>query len=197
MSNKVNTPVIILLLAIIIAVFIPASVNATGNVFDYFNQGTEQDENLADEVGTTTTNNTWLFISALIKLVVATTVIILIIYFGAKIITEKRRRFQSSQNMQTIGVHALGQNKTLQVVRIGKKIYLLGVGDNINLIKELSPEDSIKLYEQIEEQTQEASEDNNSFANQFDSVFKNKLSEFRKRNDVSPQYRNENEREYL
>ncbi len=132
-------------------------------------------------------NGTWLFIEALLKLVLATSVIVAIIYFGAKFIQMQRGGAQRNQNMQTIGVHALGQNKTLQVIRVADKIYIIGVGENIHLIKELSYEESQEMIGQFQDQIDQMQQPFNGLANQFDRIFKNKLSEFKKKNE-SPQH---------
>lgn len=197
MSNKVNTLTVVLLATVLFVVCMPSSVDATsGNVFDYFNNN-QQGEGPFEQQTTETTNTTWLFISALVKLVLATTFIVAIIYFGARFIADKRKSFQINQTMQNLGVQALGQNKTVQLIRVGKRVYILGVGENVNLIKELTMDESIEFLEQFNENNEQLDESNHSITNQFESIFKNRLSEFKKRNETPLQQRTESEREFL
>jgi len=211
MNYKLNTVIVMMIAAVLIIVFLPidAVANTSGNVYDnLINKDTSEnivsEEGAISEKGDTiennqnsiTQSNTWLFLSALFKLVISTIFIISIIYYGAKFISTRRKGFQNSQNMQTIAVHALGQNKNLQLIRVDKKIYIIGVGENVNLIKELSEEESTVLYQQFDNYGQDI-EQSNSITNQFDSIFKSKIAEFKKRNESPQHYRQENEREFL
>jgi flagellar protein FliO/FliZ len=209
MNYKINTVIVMMIAAVLIIVFLPidAVANTSGTVYDNLIDRDISTDTSKDEVtedGSILENNknsiiqssAWLFLSALVKLVLATTIIILIIYYGAKFINARRKSFQTSQSMQTVAVHALGQNKNLQLIRIDKKIYVIGVGENVNLIKELSEEESTTLYQQFDNHGQDI-EQSNSITNQFDSIFKKKIAEFKKRNESPQHYRQENEREFL
>lgn len=45
--------------------------------------------------------------------------------------------------MENLGGISLGQNKSVQVIRVGEKVYLLGVGENVELLKEISDQNLI------------------------------------------------------
>lgn len=190
-----------------IYIYMPISAVASDNVYDSLlgdknsneTKTLDQIPGSTEETSSNTSNevsSTWMFLTAFFKLVLATTAIVAIIYFGARIISEKRKRSQSSQNTQTLGVHALGQNKTLQIIRVGKKIYVIGVGDNINLIKELSEEEGTEFFADMEE-SYDTDASNNSMPSQFENIFKKKLTELKDRKNSLQHDQRENEREYL
>lgn len=70
-------------------------------------------------------------------------ILFIIILFGAYYVSRYVGNFQSrktnNSNMKIIGVISVGPQKTLQLVRIGKEIILIGVSkDNISYIKDIS-----------------------------------------------------------
>ena len=76
-----------------------------------------------------------------------TLLIILMIYGLIKFLAIRQKKLLPNQVMKTVGGMQLGNNKSLQMIKIGKKIYLLGVSDTINLIKEFTDEEEIKEIE--------------------------------------------------
>lgn len=80
-----------------------------------------------------------------IKLFVSLTFIILLIYLLLKFWAQKTRGMQARGPFLVLGGCALGTNRSLQAVMIGKTIYLLGVGENVQLIRQVSPGDEYDL----------------------------------------------------
>lgn len=54
-------------------------------------------------------------------------VIILLAYFGTKWFSKKYSRMSSGRYMQVLERMALGQDKSLALIKIGRKVYLFGV----------------------------------------------------------------------
>lgn len=73
-----------------------------------------------------------------IKLVVSLTFIILLIYLVLKFWAQKTRGMQARGPFLMLGGCSLGTNRSLQLVMIGKTIYILGVGENVQLIREVA-----------------------------------------------------------
>jgi flagellar protein FliO/FliZ len=65
------------------------------------------------------------------------------IYALIKFLASRQKRLQPNQAIQLIGGTALGTNKSLQLAKVGGKVYLLGVADQITLIKEFSSEEEL------------------------------------------------------
>ncbi len=79
----------------------------------------------------------------LLQLVLALGAVIAVMYFLLKFINKKTQRFQSNQTMQNLGGVPLGQNKSVQLVKVGDRLLVVGVGDSIQLLKEIEREEEI------------------------------------------------------
>ncbi len=86
----------------------------------------------------------------ILQLFIALSIIIGLIYLTFKILNIKSNIIKRSK-LSNLGGISLGQNKSVQLIKIGNKIYVLGVGDDVVLIKIIDNEDEINLIEQSEE----------------------------------------------
>ncbi|MFB4162678.1 flagellar biosynthetic protein FliO [Alteribacillus sp. JSM 102045] len=81
----------------------------------------------------------------LLQLVLALGAVIAIMYFLLKFINKRTQRFQSNQTMQNLGGVPLGQNKSVQLIKVGDRLLVVGVGDSIQLLKEIENEELEEL----------------------------------------------------
>ncbi|RSL33179.1 flagellar biosynthetic protein FliO [Salibacterium salarium] len=87
-------------------------------------------------------------VSMLIQLILALAAVIAIMYFLLKFINKRTQSFQSQKTMQNLGGVPLGQNKSVQLVKVGDRLLVVGVGDSIRLLKEIDEETEMdKLLE--------------------------------------------------
>jgi flagellar protein FliO/FliZ len=108
----------------------------------------------------------------LLKLLFYLFVVIILIYGLIKFLSIRQRKMQDNQLFQSLGGTGLGQNKSLQLVRVGGQLYLLGVADQITLIKEIDDSTQIsKIEGDLEKQDQFVS---NSFIEFIQAKFKEK-----------------------
>ncbi|MFK7695825.1 flagellar biosynthetic protein FliO [Paenibacillus sp. HJGM_3] len=76
-------------------------------------------------------------------------------FFIMKILAQKNRKRMSGRAINTLGGVPLGQNKSLQIVEIGRSIYILGVGDNVQLVHKIDdPEEAAYLIATITAQSE-------------------------------------------
>ncbi|WP_445488234.1 flagellar biosynthetic protein FliO [Niallia sp. 03133] len=75
-----------------------------------------------------------------IKMIFATIFVVAIIYIILKFINKRNHVYKSSQIMENLGGATLGANRSIQIVKIGKRLLIVGVGENIQLIKEIDDE---------------------------------------------------------
>jgi len=94
----------------------------------------------------------------IMKLIFYLTIILLLIYFFFKFLS-KRTGFQNRGIYQHLGSLSLGQNKSIQAIEIGKKIYILGVSQEINPIKIIDDEEEIFLIKSSVEANSQQSND--------------------------------------
>ncbi|MGI2328533.1 flagellar biosynthetic protein FliO [Planococcus sp. YIM B11945] len=81
------------------------------------------------------------------KLVLYTLLILGMIYGLIKFLALRQKKFQPNQAVKLMGGTPLGNNKSLQLVKVGAQVYLIGVGDQVTLIKEISDTDEIQTIE--------------------------------------------------
>jgi flagellar protein FliO/FliZ len=65
---------------------------------------------------------------------------VLALLYGALKLINNRNRLDSGRSVENIGGTNLGNNKSLQLVKVGNSVLVVGVGDSINLLKEITDE---------------------------------------------------------
>lgn len=87
-------------------------------------------------------------ITSILKLILYTVLILILIYAFVKFLSLRQRKLGFNKVFQSIGGMTLGPNKSIQLVKVGDKLFLLGVGDHISLIKEIDDPDDIESIEE-------------------------------------------------
>ncbi|WP_339145816.1 flagellar biosynthetic protein FliO [Sutcliffiella sp. BMC8] len=75
-----------------------------------------------------------------IKMMFALLFVLALLYGALKLINSKNR-VGNGRSVENIGGTNLGNNKSLQLVKVGNSILVVGVGDSINLLKEITDEE--------------------------------------------------------
>lgn len=140
---------------------VQATVNATSNnqmVNDWLqNPQTNQDEQKQDEqkqddqegkFDSQTQNeltmgqglSAWDYIKLLFSLIF----VLALLLFVLKFINKKSRNYQQNSLVRNIGGVTLGSQKSVQILQVGKSIYIVGVGENVQLIKEIDDNEEIE-----------------------------------------------------
>lgn len=81
------------------------------------------------------------------KLILYTLLILVLIYGLIKFLALRQKKLQPNQAVKLMGGTPLGNNKSLQLVKVGNQIYMIGVGDQVTLIKEFTDADEISGIE--------------------------------------------------
>lgn len=79
-----------------------------------------------------------------LKMIFATLFVIALLYFLLKFINKKNSVYRDSQLIQNIGGTSLGANRSVQIIRIGERVLVVGVGENIQLLKEIEDEEEAR-----------------------------------------------------
>jgi flagellar protein FliO/FliZ len=69
-----------------------------------------------------------------IGVIVALVIVIILIVFTLRFLSSRTRAWGQNRSLRSLGGIALGQNKSLQVIEVGGRVYLVGVGENVTLI---------------------------------------------------------------
>ncbi len=81
-----------------------------------------------------------------VKMIFATVFVVGLLYFILKMINKKSKMYKSSQLVENLGGTALGTNRSVQLIKVGNRILIVGVGENIQLLKEIEDQEE---YNQI------------------------------------------------
>ncbi|WP_075619423.1 flagellar biosynthetic protein FliO [Paenisporosarcina indica] len=145
----------IILLFSFLFVSIPVSVDASpSNVTDWIadeqSDGQPGDKEQVESVDITTKDTS--LVGIIGKLIFYTLLILVMIYGLIKFLALRQQKMQPNQAVKLIGGTPLGNNKSLQLVKVGNTVLLIGVGDQVSLIKEISDADEINSIEKNLEQ---------------------------------------------
>jgi flagellar protein FliO/FliZ len=79
-----------------------------------------------------------------LKMIFASIFVIALLYAILKFINKKSRSFSSNQLVENLGGTPLGTNRSIQIVKIGKRVLIVGVGEDVKLIKEIEDEEEAR-----------------------------------------------------
>src|SRR5690625_4195057 len=89
----------------------------------------------------------------LIKLFFALLLVLALIYIMLKLLNKRNKMFNQIKHLENLGGISVGQNKSIQIIRIGAKFYVIGVGDNVEMLQEITDEKmAAQLLENGEEE---------------------------------------------
>ncbi|MCU9612092.1 flagellar biosynthetic protein FliO [Caldibacillus lycopersici] len=130
------------------------------SVADYFDsmgdaekpdQTDKNSQSSADEASDT---NSSVGITAwdVIKTIFALLFVVALLYIVLKWLQKKNDRYPSSQVLKNLGGTNLGPNRSVQLVKVGDSILVIGVGEDVQLLKEISDDEEVKnIIEQYNE----------------------------------------------
>ncbi len=107
------------------------------------------------------------------KLILALVFVLGLIYGVLKFIQKKNNLFSNTRQMQNLGGVPLGQNRSVQAVKIGGHVYIIGVGDTVEMLTEITDEETRK---QLLSGEPDHSVDNENSGKQFHQLFDKQLS---------------------
>ncbi|WP_165967141.1 flagellar biosynthetic protein FliO [Jeotgalibacillus sp. S-D1] len=90
-----------------------------------------------------------------IKLIAALCFVVFLLYVLLKFVNSRSRNFQQTKIIHNLGGTALGSNRSIQIVKIAGTFYVLGVGENINLIKEVTTPEEINRFKHFYQNDEE------------------------------------------
>lgn len=131
----------------------------------------------------------------IIKMVFALLLILVLIYLLLKFLNKRNKLFSQVRALENLGGITVGPSKSIQLVRVGSKIYLIGVGENVQLLEEIEDE-AIKneLLQSFEQQTEfkagnilsvfqskagQATSEPNQTKNDFKNLFSSELEKLK------------------
>jgi flagellar protein FliO/FliZ len=144
----------------------------------------ESDDEKSSQVGVT-------FLD-FIRMIFATAFVAALIYFLLKFINKKSMSYKSSQLVENLGGTSLGANRSVQIVKAGNKLLIVGVGENIQLLKEIDdPEEYSQIIQEYNNKMEQlvqpsdivtkllkrAKKDGGNQRSEFSALLKNQLND--------------------
>lgn len=88
-----------------------------------------------------------------LRMIAALVLVVALLYFLMRFINKKSRSYQENHTVRHLGGTALGGSRSVQVVKVGGRVLILGVGENVALLKEIVDEEERReLLTHYEEQ---------------------------------------------
>ncbi|MGM0522541.1 MAG: flagellar biosynthetic protein FliO [Bacillota bacterium] len=155
------------------------------------------------------------FWGLVIRFLLALALVVILIYVLLKLMNKFTSKQGQLNNLENLGGVSVGMNKSVQLVKVGTKVYLLGVGDTVELLTEVTDQAFIEqlmnnkqapgadLFSKVTQslqQKQSKSDDNSSLnensKDSFSTLFKGELEQMKNkqakiRQDIKGHDRNE------
>lgn len=134
---------------LITTLFVSPTLAQPVNVLDCLENGEECEEednevvdldesnDGADLVGNDSFKASSLFFN-IVKMVVALFFVLALIYIVLLVLKRRNKLLQNHDLLENLGGISLGQNKSLQLIRIGSHVYVVGVGEHVDLMIEIT-----------------------------------------------------------
>lgn len=156
MNKSMFLHITLLMVVLFYAVMtVPMTAEASPNVVEWLNNEEPEEKVPVEEIENAPIKEKSLA-GIIVQLILYTLLIVAMIYGLIKFLAARQKNLQPNQAVKLMGGTPLGNNKSLQVVKIGGHMYLLGVGDEVTLIKEFSDGAEINNIEKDFEQQQPA-----------------------------------------
>uniref|UniRef100_UPI003EBB61D0 flagella biosynthesis regulatory protein FliZ n=1 Tax=Bacillus maqinnsis TaxID=3229854 RepID=UPI003EBB61D0 len=113
-------------------------------------KNTDNQTNPAEEVPSSSVS-----IMDFVKMIGALLFVILLIYGLVRFVGKQNRFLKPFRYVENIGGTTVGQNRSVQLIKVGKRVLVVGVADSIQLLKEIDDEQEceeiVKQYEEAME----------------------------------------------
>ncbi|MGJ7909863.1 flagellar biosynthetic protein FliO [Neobacillus sp. LXY-1] len=127
-----------------------ASASGDSSVYDTIQHGDKKSSSSVDKA--TVDQQSSSIFPLFLKFIFSFALVIAILIFILRYISKKGRTMQSNGPILSLGSQMLGNNRSLQIVLIGQTIYILGVGEDVTLLKTISQgEEYMHLLESFED----------------------------------------------
>lgn len=113
------------------------------NIFDDEPSANDQEGSVSENEDLTLQNDRSLFLD-FFKMIIALVFVLALIYFLLKFIQKRSRQYQQSQILENLGGISVGSNKSVQIIRVGSQYYIIGVGEDVQLLTSIDDPETIE-----------------------------------------------------
>lgn len=125
----------------------PDCLEELGNAHEK-DQEEEQTNNLVSDIGTKSLG------FSMVRMVLSLLLILALMYVLLKFLSKRQNLSNQVKSLENLGGISVGQHKSIQIVRVGTKVYMIGVGENVEMLQEITDEELIDdlLHKHVESQ---------------------------------------------
>lgn len=116
-------------------------------------QDEKKEEKATNELVEDGGNSTSLSVFDVLKMIFTLILVLGLLIFLLKFLNKKMKLPQETKYLQNLGGISLGQNKSIQLVKVGNRILIVGVGDTIELLQEINDEEEYKKIIDMQKET--------------------------------------------
>lgn len=91
-----------------------------------------------------------------LKLIGSLALIIALMYGLVRFLGKRTKTFRQSQVLENIGGMPLGPNRSIQLIKVGDRVLVVGVGESIQLLKEIDSEEELDELKRLQEEQDQA-----------------------------------------
>jgi flagellar protein FliO/FliZ len=192
-----------LILPLDLEVYAESNPNVTveENLNNPQNQAETEESPLSEITDSEMSDNISITIWDYVKMILALGFVILLLYGLLRFVNSRNKTFQQNQLIQNLGGVGLSQGKSAQLLQVGNSLILVGIGEDITVLKEITDPAEIEILTKIYEEKQDIgkavpyiaeiisrvkgnitsqTKKNDKKNSTFDQVFQTKLQEVKK-----------------
>lgn len=139
---------VVTLFAVFLVFFFPSFSQAAANtnVTDWIKAPDKQQDNDQPAVDTQEKESAaeglswWDYVRTLLAFIF----VIVLLYAALKFMNKRNLKYQQNQVIQNLGGLSLGPQKSVQLVQVGDTLLVIGVGEDVQLLKEITDQQQIE-----------------------------------------------------
>ncbi|OAS21721.1 flagellar biosynthetic protein FliO [Paenibacillus oryzisoli] len=139
-SNKAFLPIFTFLVMLNTSIVVNAETESTNN------------DSLSDYPGSLSSGDSLFMV---VKVIAVLAFIIILFYVLMKYVAKKNKGSLFGNSIRSLGGVPLGQNKSIQIVEIGHSLFVVGVGENIQLLDKIIDADEVAYITELLQSSQD------------------------------------------
>lgn len=132
------------------------------------------------------------------KIIFALILVVLLIYIFLTLLKKKNKLSEQNGALENLGGLSVGQQKSIQIIRIGDKVYAIGVGQDVTMLDEIEDEalisqlkenvtsnlEPMSYIQRLLPKKQQTKQKNNKDSQQFTDTLKLELDKLKQQRDA-------------
>ncbi|WLR43529.1 flagellar biosynthetic protein FliO [Bacillus carboniphilus] len=132
-----------LLTIMLVILLIPSLAVSAGSVEDSLKNKNKEEQPVLEDDDTKPPDS--ISIWDFVKMIAALFFVLLILYFFIRLLNFRSLNNRSLRNVENLGGTPLGNNRSVQLIKVGDRVLVVGVGESIQLLKEIEDEREVEL----------------------------------------------------